>query len=488
MKKESSMENAVTLFLNGRKVELEPPRAFLTLSTLLREERGLTGTKVVCAEGDCGACTVLLGRFHQGTMRYRAVNSCILFAFQCHGAHVVTVEGVTPKEGLNPVQQAMVDHHGSQCGYCTPGFVMALMGMLEKRLEKEDTSPFTEEELRRGLSGNLCRCTGYGGILDAARAIDPKRYEPLENRYPPAGMEPKLKALSGKSVCLSGQAGAAFDGVMLPKNLDEALQWKAKHPDAQCLQGATDLGVRHNKGLPLCREILYLGDLEELKTLEEQEGFWKIGAACSWTESVAFLRDCLPVFSEMLDRFGSPLIRNAGTIGGNIMNASPIADSLPALLVLETELVAASKTGERRLPLTDFYMDYKKTRLAPDEILKTIWIPAPPENGWLDLEKVSRRRDLDIATFTAAWLLQLEGDTIHEARLALGGVAPTARRLPRTEAFLQGKICNPETLEQAGKIALEEVAPISDVRGEKSFREDLTRTIWEKFRRIRRDR
>ncbi len=462
------------LYVNGRRHVIRGETAFVTLSDFLRRELLLPGTKVVCAEGDCGACTVLAGELDGTRLRYQTVDSCILFLYQLDGRHIVTVEGLQDGDRLTPVQQAMVDHHGSQCGYCTPGFVMALTGMLEER------PPADAHDLRLALTGNLCRCTGYLPILEAAAAVDPKDLIPLTQRYASPALVDDLRqhALTPVRIETTAPARRTF---FSPRRLDDALAFKAQHPEAVIVAGATELGVlRNKKGLEPAT-LLSLANVPGLSAIISENSHLVIGANVTWTQMEQFTRTALPELYRIIIRFGSPQIRNASTLAGNVANGSPIADSLPFLLIMEAELKLVRQGGIRRVPIGRFYQGYKNMDLAADEIIARIIVPLPAPDELLKLYKVSRRNDLDIATFGAGIRLKKAGEVITRAYVAYSGVGPMVERLPKTEAFLQGKLFTQETFQEAGRVARSEIRPISDVRGARDFRLQLAENILAKF-------
>jgi xanthine dehydrogenase small subunit len=484
----SKTRDHLLVFINGERHKVAGADAFLTLSDYLRQRLGQVGTKIVCSEGDCGACSVLVGRVpppgsHDGVesakLVYRAIDSCIQFMYQLDRAHVVSIEGLKRNGLLSPVQESMVKCHGSQCGFCTPGFVTTMAGMLEAEgVDRQNT--LTADELRYGLSGNLCRCTGYVQIIDAGRAVDPGKTARVSELYPDG---PIIEAFEGHvddDVLIHSPDGRA---VSIPASLDSAVAFKAKHPGCTVVAGATDIGVQHNKGKVDPQEVLCLANVDEMKGVSHANGTLTAGACADWSQLERHIKEIVPQFHDILTVFGSPQIRNAGTIGGNIANASPIADSVPFLFVMGAELELAGPGGTRRVNINDFYHGYKQFDLKPDELIAKVHTPLPTEAQTLRLYKVSRRRDLDISTFTAAVLMELDdtGRTIRNIRIAYGGVAPVVLRLPKTEAFLAGKPFEEAVLREAGELAKTEVKPISDVRGSADFRLQLAENILTKF-------
>lgn len=469
------MRDQVLLYINGRRHLVAQRLALLSLSDFLRHKLGLVGTKIVCSEGDCGACTVLVGRPHEGRLRYQSADSCILFMFQLDGTHVVTVEGLSPGGGLNGVQQALIDCHGSQCGFCTPGFAVAMTGMLE------ECNRLDEAEMRYGLTGNLCRCTGYTPIMDSGMAVNAETHLHVDQLYPSAPMLSEFEQVAADNLELSAKCGERQHLLFSPTNLPAAVEFLAAHPEATIVAGATDLGVRINKSRTLPEKILDVNRLKELEAVSVDGDRLMLGARASWTAVEDLCQRLVPQFYEIITIFGSPQIRNVGTIGGNIVNASPIADSLPFLYVMEAQLELTSTAGVREVDINDFYLGYKKLDLAPGELLTRVTVPLPDENEILRLYKVSRRRDLDISSFTAAVRVRLDGRMISQASIAYGAVGPTVIRVRRTEEFLCGRPFTEETMRQAGEIAVDEVSPISDVRGSADYRYQLTRNVLLKF-------
>ncbi|HEV7300992.1 MAG TPA: FAD binding domain-containing protein [Tepidisphaeraceae bacterium] len=466
------MRDYLLLYVNGVRREIRGARAFRSLSDYLRYELRHTGTKVVCAEGDCGSCSVLLGRLEEGQLVYHGVTSCIQFLYQLDGAHVITVEGLRSLEAMHPVQTAMVACHGAQCGFCTPGFVVAMAGMYESH-EK-----IGEPIIRRELVGNLCRCTGYEAIINAGLAVDPAKVKRANELYPPMSIIADIERTCCEPVELRGDDGRI---AFIPTTLAEAAAFKAQRPDCLPYAGGTDLGVQINKGRRDPMEVLVLGHLRELRTTRVTADAVTIGAAVTWTALERQTADTIPEFSRMLGRFASPPLKNAGTIGGNIANGSPIADSLPALYVLEAQVELTSVRGTRTVAMTGFFTSYKRSVMAADELISRVIIPRPAEGQTLKLYKISKRHDLDISTFTAAFLLERDGDHIASIRIAYGGVAGTVLRLPEVEAWLAGQPISEDTFIEAGERAATAITPLSDVRGSAAYRSRLAANIFVKL-------
>ncbi len=488
------MRDCLVFYVNGTRHEVRGEAAGLTLSDYLRQglrngqgggASRLTGTKIACAEGDCGACTVLVGRPTEAGDRlaYQTVDACIAFVYQLDRSHIVTVEGLAKDGNLATVQSAMVDCHGSQCGFCTPGFVMAIQGLVE-----EADGPLTEDDWRLGLSGNLCRCTGYTQILDAAHRCDAAGVDRIASRFETAAIAHDLVALGTEGVRVNpaptaeqnGSAGDRPIEVFLPSTVEELLAARTQRPDAKLVSGATDVGVQFNHGKIAPEAVIATNQIASLRTMDVIDGELVIGAGVNWSRIEAFAKDRLPEYHAILARFGSPQVRHTGTLVGNLANASPIADSIPFHYVAESTIELASTRGERQVPIESFYLGYKQLDLADDEVIVRVRTPLPSEASRLKLYKVSKRRDMDISTVTLAFWLEVTDGRVTTARLAAGGVGPTVVRLPKAEAALMEGPFELAAMQAAGRIAREEVAPLSDVRGSASFRSQLVENLFAK--------
>ncbi len=465
------MRDVVVFFVNGVRREAGGRGVFRPLSSFLREELGLVGTKVVCAEGDCGSCSILLGRVRAGRLKYEAVCSCIQYVYQLDGMHVVTVEGLAYEGNLNPVQEAMVKCQGSQCGYCTPGFVVAMCGVLE-----ENRSP-TKAEWTRALVGNLCRCTGYESILAAGMAVDGASMRGLDALFDGVGIARELSAREKEAVEIA-------DGdyrFSKPVRVADAVAFRAAHPGCVIVSGGTDIGVQANKGLREVRCVLSTAGLRELESVRVEGGKIVAGARASLSELERVSMEVLPELGKMLAWFGSPLIKNAGTIGGNIANGSPIGDSMPGMFALDAEVELTGMRGVRRVNINAFYTGYRKTVMAGDELITGVSIPLLGEMELFKIYKISKRKDLDISSLMAAIWMRVGDGVIEDVRIACGGVAATVVRLPGAEAVLHGQVMSEELFRRAGIAARAEIRPLSDVRGSAEYRLQLAENLLHKF-------
>lgn len=477
------MRESVLFYINGERHELGPAHAGLMLADYLRYRRGLTGTKIVCAEGDCGACSVL--RFFPGvgpgkagrSPRFLPVNSCITTCAQLDGSSLVTVEGLGRPGELHPVQAAMKDCHGSQCGFCTPGFVVALAGLVEKKLARKE-SGITSCEAKNATTGNLCRCTGYQPILEAAQAVRPAACESVSRRYYSAAQDRELRAALAKPLRLEGEGFALF----APRTLKEAAAYLARNKQARLLASATDLGVVANKGKLTLDHVVSLHLVPELYALEVKKDVARVGARVSLAELRRRLAKAAPELARFLDLFASPQIKNIATLAGNVANASPIADTPPFLLLADAVVEVFGTKGKREVAARDFWVAYRKTALRPGELITAIRIPLPAASDRWALYKVSERKDLDISSVNAGLRVRLAKDgAISLARVAYGGIAATPLRLRKTEAVLEGGKPGPELLARALLSVQEEIAPLSDVRGSSAFRRVLAENLLRRF-------
>jgi xanthine dehydrogenase small subunit len=465
------MRDYLLLYLNGQALRVSGDEAFLPLSEFLRRRRRLTGTKVVCAEGDCGACAVLVGRVVDNQIAYAAVNSCIQMMFQLDGAHVISVEGLRDSPELNPIQKSMVKCHGTQCGFCTPGFVVALYDLIGHQ-QKVDAAA-----IRRGLVGNLCRCTGYDSIIRAALQTDIAALKSLDQLYPPQRIVSALTQATEQEVRV--QAGDKC--FYKPVDVEHAVRFRAQNPDCLIVAGATDLGVQCNKGTRCLGVVMGTGSLEELRKIVANGDVLEVGAAATLSELERAAEKYLPELAAFLQWFGSPLIRNSGTLAGNLVNGSPIGDAICALFVLETQLELRSPQGIRQIELSRFYTGYRKTVMAPDEMVTAVRIALPRPREVYKLYKISKRKDLDISSFAAAIWMRRDGRMISDIRIAYAGVAPMVVGLAKTEAILRGRALSRENFRIAAEVAAREASPISDVRGSADYRRALAANILLKF-------
>ena len=432
----------------------------LTVLQYLRERSGKTGTKEGCASGDCGACTVVLAEPDGERLRYRTVNSCLTFVAALDGRQLISVEDLKHQGRLHQVQQAMVDCHGSQCGYCTPGFVMSLFA-LQKNVESADSAATHE-----ALAGNLCRCTGYRPILAAAEQActqrQPDQFDAREQQT-----LARLKALAPVAETRLDGAGRRCHS---PTTLSELARLYQAHPEARLLAGGTDLALEVTQQHRRLKTLIYLGNIPELRGVTVRADGIEIGAATPLADCAAALAADYPDFGILLQRFASLQIRNQGTLGGNIGNASPIGDSPPLLLALGARLLLRQGERLRELPLDDFFLDYRKTALEPGEFIQAVRVPRAHEGLVFRAFKVSKRLDDDISAVCAAFALELEQDRIATVRIAYGGMAATPKRASHCEQALLGQPWTRDSIERAIQALAEDFAPLSDFRASREYR------------------
>lgn len=425
----------IQFLLNGETVRVEGEPCTRTFLDWLRETRGLTGTKEGCNEGDCGACTVMV----TDARGSRSVNSCILFLPQLHGKAVRTVEGISgPKGELHPVQRAMVDHHGSQCGFCTPGFVVSMA-----TAHKNDRTDFDDQ-----LAGNLCRCTGYAPIVRAAEAATQESV--------PDWMSDDLSALS------------VDEHISLPRSIDELASWYLANPDGVLVAGATDVGLWVTKRLDDLQNVAFLSGVDELKAISVDDNEIRIGAGVTVTDLGDLMAEHHPDFAEMIRRYGSTQVRNAATIGGNIANGSPIGDGPPALIALGARLHLRKGGDQREMLLEDFFVAYGKQDRQPGEFVEAISVPRQIDR--LKCYKLSKRFDQDISAVCGCFSIRIDDGKVTEARIAFGGMAGTPMRAAAVEQALIGQDWTRETVDAALSAFAKDYTPMSDMRASAAYR------------------
>jgi xanthine dehydrogenase small subunit len=465
------MSGRVAFLLNGAARAVDDVAPTTTVLEYLRGVERLVGTKEGCAEGDCGACTVVLGEpSPDGGMRHRAINGCIALLPQIHGKLLLTVEGLADADALHPVQQAMVDCDASQCGFCTPGFVMALFAF------QHGAEAATPDAIHEALAGNLCRCTGYRPIVAAAErvagAADP-RFDAQTSAWRAA-----LAALPSDELALAHDTQRCF----APTSLDALLALRAAHPDAHLLAGGTDLALLITKEYRTLERVIAVTRVPELARIERDHDALTIGAAVTYTDALPQLERLWPSLGLMIRRLGSRQIRNLGTIGGNIANASPIGDMPPALIALDATVTLRSLRGARELPLEDFFVDYRRTALAAGEIVATVRIPLPKSDQLFRTDKVAKRWDQDISAVCGAYRITRTDGRVTDARLAFGGMAATPRRAFECEQALIGQPWSEATIERAIAALARDFAPIDDWRASAAYRRrvagNLLRRLW----------
>jgi len=464
----------IRFLLNGEDVALRDVGPDETLLDYLRLRRNLRGTKEGCAEGDCGACTVLVGRLLAGKLIYESVNACIRFVGSLDGTHVVTVEHLKGADGrLHPVQQAMVDFHGSQCGFCTPGFVMSLYGLWMREPKPSNAA------IEKALQGNLCRCTGYEAIVRAAMAI---------SDYGKASKDPLLaerKAVIARLTAMQDgrriEIGSGKDRLIVPASVDDFADLMKAEPTATVVAGSTDVGLWVTKHMRDISPVVFIGGLEDLKSISEDKGVISIGAGVTYTEAFETLAKRIPALGTLINRIGGEQVRNMGTIGGNIANGSPIGDTPPPLIALGASLTLRRGKRRRTIPLQDYFVAYGKQDREPGEFVEAVHVPVPKKGTNFAVYKISKRRDEDITSTLGAFLLQVSGGIVKNVRIAYGGMAATPKRASAVEAALLGNAWNEATVEAALGEFAKDFTPLTDMRATADYRALAARNLLVRF-------
>jgi len=470
------MSDSIRFILNGEDITLSSLRPTETLLDFLRLQRRLTGTKEGCAEGDCGACTVLVGRLIDGGLQYESVNACIRFVGSLHATHVVTVEHLAAQNGtLHPVQQAMVDCHGSQCGFCTPGFIMSLYGLW---LSTEKPS---RAQIEKSLQGNLCRCTGYEPIVKAAEQVSQKRpsalFDPLEKTR--ADIIARLWAMQGGDTITITEGE---DRLIVPGSVAALAQVLADEPKATVVAGSTDVGLWVTKQMRRLNPVVFINHLTDLQKIAVEDEGLTIGAGVSYSRAFTVIAEKIPAIANLINRIGGEQVRNMGTIGGNIANGSPIGDSPPPLIALGATVRLRSAAGTRSLLLEDFFIDYGKQDRNPGEFVESIFVPYPAADAHFAVYKITKRRDEDITAVLGAFHLTLDNaGKVADIRIAFGGMAGTPKRARTVEAELVGKPWTEAAVTAVRPAFDADYKPLTDWRATAEYRQLTAKNLLLRF-------
>ena len=464
------MASSVIKFVHEDQIiEIENPNSNETLLNYIRTKLKKTGTKEGCAEGGCGACTVVLGELKNNKISYNAVNSCIMFLPMLQGKQLILVEYLVSKDGvLHPVQQAMVNYHGSQCGFCTPGFVMSLFSMFKNH------SKFKDHEIKDSISGNLCRCTGYQPIIKAAKSLKNKNKidQFTKNKKNIINL---LKKINNKSIVIYNKDKKYF----APRYVHELKKILKKNIDANFLSGGTDLSLGITKERKDISPIIYMNSINELNYIKNNNKYIEVGASTPLIELESYIKKYYPDFTKILKRYGSPQIRNVATVAGNIATASPIGDCLPLLLSLNAQIVLQDLKKTKILFLDNFFVSYRKTNLKKGQFISSIRIPLFKGNIFKSY-KVSKRFDDDISSVCAAFNLEIVKNKVQRVRIAYGGMAVIPKRAIYCEKILSKSLVTDEIIDKAKRALEKDFKPISDMRASRLYRMEVAKNLLEK--------
>ncbi len=461
--------NKVQFIYENKLIELENPDPNQTILSFIRDRLKKTGTKEGCAEGGCGACTIVLGELENKKIKYKAINSCISFTPTLHGKQLIVVENLVSQDGsYHPVQEAMAKYHASQCGFCTPGFVMSIFAMSKNKKNNNN------DDIKDAISGNLCRCTGYRAIIDAAKNIK-KKYsdEFYKNSKKTINL---LKKIHSKSIIIESKNKKYF----APKTINELRTVIQKNPDSDFLSGGTDLSLKVTKDRQEIKKIINLNNIKELNFIKTKNNEIIFGSTTPLIQVEKFILKYYPDFNNILRRYGSVQIRNVGTIGGNIATASPIGDTLPLLLSLNAKIIIQTKKGNKQILLNNFFIKYRKTKLKKGEFIKSIIIPIYKNHNF-KAYKISKRFDDDISSVCASFNFKIKDQRIQDVAIAYGGMAEIPKRAKNCENFLKNSKFSEDIFEKAKDLLKRDFNPISDMRASKQYRLEVAENLLIKF-------
>ena len=461
--------NKIQFIFENKLIELKNPDPNQTILNFIREKLKKTGTKEGCAEGGCGACTIVLGELENKKIKYKAINSCISFTPTLHGKQLIVVENLVSQDGsYHPVQEAMAKYHASQCGFCTPGFVMSIFAM-SKNKKNNNT-----DDIKDAISGNLCRCTGYRPIIYAAKNIK-KKYsdEFYKNSKKTINL---LKKIHCKSIIIESKNKKYF----APRTINELRTVIQKNPDSDFLSGGTDLSLKVTKDRQEIKKIINLNNIKELNFIKTKNNEIIFGSTTPLIQVEKFILKYYPDFNNILRRYGSVQIRNVGTIGGNIATASPIGDTLPLLLSLNAKIIIQTKKGNKQILLNNFFIKYRKTKLKKGEFIKSIIIPIYKNHNF-KAYKISKRFDDDISSVCASFNFKIKDQRIQDVAIAYGGMAEIPKRAKNCENFLKNSKFSEDIFEKAKSLLKRDFNPISDVRASKQYRLEVAENLLIKF-------
>ncbi len=460
--------NIVKFIYKNQIVEINNPDSNETILNYVRIKLKKTGTKEGCAEGGCGACTVVLGELKKNNISYKAINSCIAFVPSLEGKQLILVEDLISEDELHPVQKAMVNYHGSQCGFCTPGFVMSLFAMYK------NYSSYKEDTIKDTIQGNLCRCTGYRPIIDAAKSLN------KESRFDHFSRNKKitlnlLRKIKQRNIAIINDNKKYF----APTSVNKLKSILKQEPNSKLISGGTDVSLIVTKERKDLNSLIYMNSINELDYIKENNSYIEVGATTPLINFDSFVKKYFPDFSQILKRYGSVQIRNICTIAGNIATASPIGDTLPLLLALDSQIVIQDKSKTQILPLNSFFIGYRKTKLKKGQFIHSIRIPLLKKNIF-KAYKVSKRIDDDISSVCASFNIEINNNKIKKIRIAYGGISSTPKRAFNCEKILLNSFLSEQIINKAKKQLEKDFKPITDARASKKYRMEIAKKLLEK--------
>ena len=461
------IKNEIEFILNDELIKINNVDTNVSVLNYLRIDKRLTGTKEGCASGDCGACTAIIAELKNNKLEYKAINTCIMFLYSLHGKQLITVEHLSNSK-LHPVQQSMVDNHGSQCGFCTPGFVMSMFGMYKDKVKPSN------QNIDEYLAGNLCRCTGYNSIKKAAKKMysygRKDKFSKNENK-----IIKLLKKIKHNDILISKNNNKFY----IPLNLKNLIQYTQNNKQYKFVTGGTDIALEVTKKNNNINSLIYLGNNKDLNYIKIKENYINIGAATPINKIIPILKKYYPSFADMFDRYGSTQIRNVASIGGNLGSASPIGDSLPALLALNAKLILQSK-NQRLLDIKDFFKAYRKTALKNKEFIKEIRIPILKSHIF-KCYKISKRIDDDISSLFVAYLMKLKNNIIIDINIAYGGMDSIPNFAFKTQKYLIGKEFNLKNIDKSKQMIEKDFTPLTDVRASSTYRKLVSKNLMDRL-------
>ena len=461
------IKNEIEFILNDELIKINNVDTNVSVLNYLRIDKRLTGTKEGCASGDCGACTAIIAELKNNKLEYKSVNTCIMFLYSLHGKQLIAVEHLSNSK-LHPVQQSMVDNHGSQCGFCTPGFVMSMFGMYKDKVKPSN------QNIDEYLAGNLCRCTGYNSIKKAAKKMysygRKDKFSKNENK-----IIKLLKKIKHNDILISKNNNKFY----IPLNLKNLIQYTQNNKQYKFVTGGTDIALEVTKKNNNINSLIYLGNNKDLNYIKIKENYINIGSATPINKIIPILKKYYPSFADMFDRYGSTQIRNVASIGGNLGSASPIGDSLPALLALNAKLILQSK-NQRLLDIKDFFKAYRKTALKNKEFIKEIRIPILKSHIF-KCYKISKRIDDDISSLFVAYLMKLKNNIIIDINIAYGGMDSIPNFAFKTQKYLIGKEFNLKNIDKSKQMIEKDFTPLTDVRASSTYRKLVSKNLMDRL-------